>query len=53
VHIAARHAENLVSPDSPDLKSEYDLNEGDMDRVWERARANNDRVMSAAGWPTP
>jgi hypothetical protein len=51
--IAARHAENLVSPDSPDLKSEYDLNEGDMDRVWERARANNDRVMSAAGWPTP
>lgn len=51
--IAARHAENLVAPDSSDLKPAYDLTEADMDRVWDRARAHNDRVMSAAGWPAP
>lgn len=51
--IAARHAENLRSLDSAELKTAYDMTEGDMDRVWERARANNDRVMSAAGWPAP
>jgi hypothetical protein len=50
--IAARDVANLVAPDSSELKPAYNLTEADMDRVWERARTNNDRVMSAAGWPT-
>jgi Domain of unknown function (DUF4157)/Novel toxin 14 len=51
--IAARDANNLVSPDSSELKHAYDLTVSDMDDVWRRARDNNNRVMTAAGWPTP
>lgn len=51
--IAARDADNLVSPDSKELKTAYDLTVTDMDEVWRRARDNNNRVMSAAGWPNP
>lgn len=53
LRIAARDASHLVSPDSSDLRSDYNLTETDMDDVWERAKANNDRVMAAAGWPAP
>jgi hypothetical protein len=42
-----------VSEESADLKTGYDMKAEDLSPVWRAAKANNDRVMSAAGWPTP
>ena len=42
-----------VSEASADLQGPFDMKAEDLSPVWRQAKANNDRVMTAAGWPTP
>jgi hypothetical protein len=41
------------SPDSDELQAEWDMRPDQLTPVWRAAKANNDHVMTAAGWPTP
>jgi len=49
--IAARRHLVRGASDEPRLEPDYDLKAGDMNSVYARAKANNDKVMSDAGWP--
>lgn len=41
------------SSESDELQDPFDMRAEDLMPVWRAAKTNNDRVMSAAGWPTP
>ncbi len=51
--IAARDHSEPIDTGKAKLKSEYDLTAQDMTNVYGRALANNDTVMSKAGWRAP
>ena len=41
-----------VSEDSAELKTGYGMKAEALTPVWRQAKANNEKVKSAAGWPT-
>jgi hypothetical protein len=51
--IAALNHTINAGTDNVDLHSDYKLTESDLRGVFRAAKANNDRVMSGYGWPTP